>query len=98
MEQSDLGLHCLPRPICSNNQDHYGWLFKYIRIVKVKKIDVLTSLVQDINVWTILFSVILSVLIIPPRKLCLWEGILFSRCPSVRSSVTFCFLNIFKSP
>ena len=32
-----------------------------------------------------------------PRKLCLWVGILFSRCPSVRSSVTFCFLNIFKS-
>ena len=31
-----------------------------------------------------------------PRKLCLWVGILFSRCPSVRSSVTFCFLNIFK--
>ena len=36
-----------------------------------------------------------------PRKLCLWEGILFSR-PSVRTnerpkvSVTFCFLNIFR--
>ena len=36
-----------------------------------------------------------------PRKLCLWWGILFSRCPSVRlsvracvrPSVTFCFLN-----
>ena len=44
-----------------------------------------------------------------PRKLCLWEGILFSRCPSVcpsertnkrtneSVSVTFCFLNILKS-
>ena len=36
-----------------------------------------------------------------PRKLCLWEGILFSRCPSERTnesvSVTFCFLNILKS-
>ena len=36
-----------------------------------------------------------------PRKLCLWEGILFSRCPSVRlsvrPSVTFCFLNNLKS-
>ena len=40
-----------------------------------------------------------------PRKLCLWEGILFSRCPSVcpterksdRASVTFCFLNILKN-
>ena len=36
-----------------------------------------------------------------PRKLCLWEGILFSRCPSVRTSecvsVTFCFLNNFKN-
>ena len=36
-----------------------------------------------------------------PRKLCLWEGILFSRCPSVRTtvrvSVTFCFLNILKN-
>ena len=31
-----------------------------------------------------------------PRKLCLWEGILFSR-PSVRPSVTFCFLNNLKS-
>ena len=40
-----------------------------------------------------------------PRKLCLWEGILFSRCPSERStdrpsecaSVTFCFLNILEN-
>ena len=40
-----------------------------------------------------------------PRKLCLWWGILFSRCPCVRAcvrvcvrpSVTFCFLNILKS-
>ena len=40
-----------------------------------------------------------------PRKLCLWEGILFSRCPSKRTnertnesvSVTFGFLNILKS-
>ena len=23
-EQSDLGLHCLPRPICPKNLDHYG--------------------------------------------------------------------------
>ena len=44
-------------------------------------------------------------MIYTPRKLCLWEGILFSRCPSVRTnertnesvSVTFCFLNILKS-
>ena len=38
---------------------------------------------------------------IPPRKLCLWWCILFSRCPCVRlcvrPSVTFCFLNILKS-
>ena len=44
-----------------------------------------------------------------PRKLCLWEGILFSRCPNERTtepttdrtnesvSVTFCFLNILES-
>ena len=36
-----------------------------------------------------------------PLKLCLWEGILFSRCPSDRPnnrlSVTFCFLNNFKN-
>ena len=36
-----------------------------------------------------------------PRKLCLWEGILFSHCPNVRPtdcvSVTFCFLNILKN-
>ena len=36
-----------------------------------------------------------------PRKPCLWEGILFSRCPSERTnesvSVTFCFFNILKS-
>ena len=40
-----------------------------------------------------------------PRKLCLWEGLLFSHCPSVRTnkrttirvSVTFCFLNILKN-
>ena len=40
-----------------------------------------------------------------PPKLCLWEGILFSCCPSVRKSdqrsdrvyVTFCFLNILKN-
>ena len=29
--------------------------------------------------------------------LCLWEGILFSRCPSESVSETFCFLNILKS-
>ena len=23
-EQSDLGLHCLPRPICPKTLDHYG--------------------------------------------------------------------------
>ena len=23
-EQSDLGLHCLPRPICPKTSDHYG--------------------------------------------------------------------------
>ena len=23
-EQSDLGLHCLPRPICLKTWDHYG--------------------------------------------------------------------------
>ena len=23
-EQSDLGLHCLPRPICPKTWDHYG--------------------------------------------------------------------------
>ena len=23
-EQSDLGLHCLPRPVCLNTKDHYG--------------------------------------------------------------------------
>ena len=42
---------------------------------------------------------------IPPRKLCLWEGILFSRCPKVRPSdrptdrvsETFCFFNNFKN-
>ena len=28
-----------------------------------------------------------------PCKLCLWEGILFSRCPTDRVSVMFCFLN-----
>ena len=32
-----------------------------------------------------------------PRKLCLWEGILVSRCPNDRVSVTFCFLNILKN-
>ena len=32
-----------------------------------------------------------------PRKLCLWWGILFSRCPCVRPSVTLCFLNVLKS-
>ena len=40
-----------------------------------------------------------------PRKLCLWEGILFSRPPSEQTtdrptqcvSVTFCFLNNFKN-
>ena len=36
-----------------------------------------------------------------PCKLCLWEGILFSRCPSKRPSdhvsVMFCFLNILKN-
>ena len=23
-EQSDLGLHCLPRPVCPKTLDHYG--------------------------------------------------------------------------
>ena len=23
-EQSDLGLHCLPRPVCPKTWDHYG--------------------------------------------------------------------------
>ena len=36
-------------------------------------------------------------IIIPPRKLCLWWGILFSHRACVRPSVTFCFLNILKS-
>ena len=26
-EQSDLGLHCLPKPICPTTYDHYGNLF-----------------------------------------------------------------------
>ena len=37
----------------------------------------------------------------PPPKLCLWVGILFSRClsvlPTVRVSVTLSFLNILKN-
>ena len=32
-----------------------------------------------------------------PRNLCLWEGILFSSCPSDCVSITFCFLNILKN-
>ena len=40
-----------------------------------------------------------SAFTIPPHKLCLWMGILFSHCPSINVcvSVTFCFLNILKS-
>ena len=26
--QSDLGLHCLPRPICPRTSDHYGNKFR----------------------------------------------------------------------
>ena len=29
-----------------------------------------------------------------PRKLCLWEGILFSRCPSVRLNIRPCVRNV----
>ena len=29
-EQSDLGLHCLPRPICPKTLDHYGTLLHYV--------------------------------------------------------------------
>ena len=32
--------------------------------------------------------------IIPPRKLCLWEGILFSRCPKVPSTDRPCVRNV----
>ena len=47
-----------------------------------------TSLDRPLRVHSIFYT---------PRKLCLWWGILFSRCPSVRPSVTFCFFNILKS-
>ena len=32
-EQSDLGLHCLPRPICLKTLDHYGKLLISIALV-----------------------------------------------------------------
>ena len=31
-EQSDLGLHCLPRPICPKTYDHYGYSFSYMKV------------------------------------------------------------------
>ena len=30
-EQSDLGLHCLPRPICPKTYDHYGSYLSFIK-------------------------------------------------------------------
>ena len=34
-EQSDLGLHCLPRPICPKNYSHYGnmWACKLSQVL-----------------------------------------------------------------
>ena len=29
-EQSDLGLHCLPKPVCPKTWDHYGLYYKNI--------------------------------------------------------------------
>ena len=42
------------------------------------------------------FWALIRVFYYTPRKLRLWEGILFSR-PTDRVSVTFCFLNNFKN-
>ena len=54
-----------------------------------------------------MFDAVVSIGVIhyTPRKLCLWEGILFSRCPKVSPSdrptdcvsETFCFFNNFKN-
>ena len=53
------------------------------------------------NHWWNFIKFICTRLYYTPRKLCLWEGILFSCCPSVRPSecvsVTFCFLNILEN-
>ena len=38
-EQSDLGLHCLPRPICPKILDHYG-------ISSLTKQDLMTSFIK----------------------------------------------------
>ena len=42
------------------------------------------------------FSQLICLFVIPPQTLFV-VGILFSPCPSVRPSVTFCFFNILKS-
>ena len=52
-----------------------------------------------------IYKYAVSIAYYTPRKLCLWESILFSRCPNVRPSirptdrvsVTFCFFNNFKN-
>ena len=35
-----------------------------------------------------------KIIFIPPRKLCLWEGILFSHCPSVRTNKQKCVRDV----
>ena len=41
-EQSDLGLHCLPRPICPKTWDHYGKTFYYEEMPQMEQQTVKT--------------------------------------------------------
>ena len=42
-DQTDVGLHCLPRPICLKTKDHYGMSLGYIIIMYIYLTNLLHS-------------------------------------------------------
>ena len=47
-EQSDLGLHCLPRPICPKTLDHFG-IFIILVSINAMKTDTTISYEKNID-------------------------------------------------
>ena len=88
-----------------------GYLFFIPLLCEKSDIGFPISIFSCQSAWTNVMSTCqgLTFVFYTPRKLCLWEGILFSRCPNERTnerttdrptervSVTFCFLNNFKN-
>ena len=71
-EQSDMGLHYLPRPPCLKTLDQGD-----ASVVVYSNCQCSSAFCLSLTFYSIYYT---------PSKLCLWWGILFSRCPSVRLS------------